>query len=183
MKCGYATAKKAVKVGVDEGVWRDLKERCMCEKTKIGENVEKALKTYMDVLKGEAVLMYDSDSEYERYEIVNALELDFESISGNVFLPLLGSFSKDVLEHFINLLAPYITVDKVKLVQNFEGTGDRHKPIYDDPELLAKELLTKKSYLHIDLTDHEEPIPIPRVVVIGHDFADFKDLIDEVDER
>ena len=178
-----ATARKAVKVGVDEEVWRDLKAHC--EKKNIGKTVEDALKMYLDILRGEAVIMYGVDGNYDRYAVVNALELGLNDVSGKVFIPLLGSFSKSVLEHFIELLAPYFTIDRARFVQNFEGTGDRYRPIYERvyPELLAKEIAAKKIYLHIDLSDREEPIPIPRVVTIGHDFADFGDFdVDEVRE-
>lgn len=176
-----ATARKAVKVGVDDDVWRDLK-KC-CGRGEIGETVEKALNVYMDILRGEAVLMYDEEGDYELYSIVNALKLNLKGISGKVFTPIMGSFSKEVLEHFIALLAPRFTTDRARFVQNFEGTGERYRPNYGRvyPELLAKEILAKKNYLHIDLSDNEEPISIPRIVIIGHDFADFKDL-DENDE-
>ncbi len=173
-----ATARKAVKVGVSEEVWRNLKAHCRNENAKIGDTVEKALEMYLDILRGEAVVVYGMDGDYDRYRIVNALELDLNGISGKVFIPLLGSFSKEVLEHFISLLAPYFTTDMATFVQNFEGTGERYSPNYGRvyPELLAREILAKKSYLHIDLSNREEPVPFPRIVVIGHDFADFGDL-------
>lgn len=169
-----ATAKKAVKVGVSEELWRDLKAYCKNENVKIGETVERAIETYLDILRGEAVLVYGDDGDYDRYKIVNALKLDLDGISGRVFTPILGSFSKEVLEHFIRLLAPYFTTERVTFVQTFEGTGERYKPEYGRvyPELLAKEILAGRCYMHINFPGEF----IPTVVVIGHDFADFGEL-------
>jgi len=134
-----AAAKKAVKVGVNKDVWYAIKAHS--GKKDLTRNVEKALQTYLDILRNEAVIIKDG----EKYSIVNAFELDFELIVNCDIFPVGNTFNEKVLTHLISLVLPRANEGSYKVEDWNRGSPaiiPEPMPQHDMyPEILARKLL------------------------------------------
>lgn len=148
-----ATVRKTVKVGVNKEVWYESRKGC--RKGEIGKTVEKALKMYLDLMDGRAVLVDTG----EKYHMVNAFELDwnalrgFEALTVDVYPPD-EIFSEEVLVHLLDLTLSKAVGGIYRIRDERAGTlVERPEEIPPDemhPVLLARKIL--KSDVHrVDL--------------------------------
>jgi len=134
-----AAAKKAVKVGVDKNIWYAMKDRS--RKKELARNVEKALQTYVDILRGEAVVVKSG----EKYRVFNAFELDFEQVANCDVFPVGSTFNEKILTHLISLVLDRANEGSYKVEDWGHGSPaivPEPIPQHDMyPEVLARKLL------------------------------------------
>jgi len=156
-----ATVRKTVKVGVSKKVWYDYRKGC--KRGEIGKTVEEALKMYLDLSNGRAVLV----DAGEKHHMINAFELDWNALKGfgaltvDVYPP--GEiFSEEVLVHLLDLTLSEAVGGLYRIRDERAGTlVERPEEIPPDemhPVLLARKIL-KGDVHRVDLfCGSEDPL-------------------------